>query len=70
MLALGLLLLGAGLLSLLSRGHPAWPLWVATGGFGAYGLVQAIVYRRNWRAWSALIVYNVPLIALAALERR
>ncbi|HEX3019305.1 MAG TPA: hypothetical protein VHP36_03340 [Chitinispirillaceae bacterium] len=30
--------------------------------FGLYGIFQAIFYRKSIKAWSAMIVYNIPLI--------
>jgi hypothetical protein len=30
--------------------------------FALYSFIQAILYKHYWRVWSALVVYNVPLI--------
>ncbi|MBP8084470.1 MAG: hypothetical protein KAZ87_14820 [Spirochaetes bacterium] len=38
------------------------PLFVSTMILGFYGVLQAVLYRKNIKAWSAMIVYNIPLI--------
>ncbi len=40
--------------------------WVSMS-FGLYGILQAVFYRNNIKAWSAMIVYNIPLIAYCCL---
>jgi hypothetical protein len=34
---------------------------------GAYGLIQAVIYRKFLNVWPAAVVYNIPLIAFLLL---
>jgi hypothetical protein len=36
--------------------------------FSLYSLIQAFIYRKCWRVWSAMIVYNLPLIIFLFLR--
>ncbi len=36
--------------------------------FALYSLIQAVIYRKYWKVWSALLVYNLPLIIFLILH--
>ena len=38
--------------------------WITVVCFGLYGFIQALLYRSEWKVWTAMLVYNVPLILL------
>lgn len=59
MLIFGILFFTASLFELL---HTSNLLFWILSAFGLYSAIQAFVYRKNIKAWSAMIVYNIPLI--------
>lgn len=62
MLVFGIAFLVAGFLFVLNRDAGAWAGLVIYALFGAYGIAQAVVYRRSARVWPAALVHSVPTV--------
>jgi hypothetical protein len=63
MLGFGVLFLLSGILFALNLDQGARFGRICFALFGAYGLIQAIAYRRTARVWPAALVYSVPMVA-------
>ena len=64
MLVFGFIFTAAGTLSVLHASISPPVLRAATIGFGLYGLIQAVLYRKEVKVWPAAVVYNIPLLML------
>lgn len=62
MLLFGIAFLGIGISILLTGRFQYWPAVLVMTGFSLYSFVQALLYRRFWRVWMAILVYSLPLI--------
>lgn len=65
MLAFGVAFLGVAASILLTGEFQPLPAVLVMAALSLYGLVQAVVYRRPWRVWTAVLVYSLPLIVFA-----
>lgn len=61
MLLFGIAFLGIGSIMLLTGRFQLWPAVLVMAGLSLYSFVQAILYRRFWRVWTAILVYSLPL---------
>ncbi len=62
MFLFGVFFLAAGLISVSRPDHAPVVTWCATISLSLYGFVQALVYRKEIKVWSAMVVYSLPLI--------
>ena len=62
MLIFGFLFLIAGILSFIEIPISSLIVWIVVICFGAYGIVQAIIYRTEIKVWPAMVVYNIPML--------
>lgn len=62
MLAFGILFLTAGIVALFNIENGLVIITVSVISFGAYGVLQALFYRKPVNVWLSAIVYNLPLI--------
>jgi len=69
MLIFGILFLASSIVSLIDFNFGLYFLWIVVIGFGGYGILQAVIYRREFKVWPAMLVYNLPLLALLFLTR-
>ena len=61
MLVFGILFFFAGGFRLFNYGAGELTCFVTTALLGIYGFLQALYYHREWRVWTAMIVYCIPL---------
>jgi hypothetical protein len=64
MFGFGLLFLLVGALFVLGKDPQRHAAVIVFGLFSAYGVLQAIVYRRTFNVWPAALVYSAPLVVL------
>ncbi len=62
MLVFGFLFLISGSLSFFNMPYSSLAARIVTVCFGLYGIIQAIIYRKEIKVWPAMVVYNIPLL--------
>lgn len=67
MLIFGLMVLITGLFFLQNTDKHFFFGIIVFALHGAYGFVQAVIYRKYFNVWPAAIVYNIPLIVFLIL---
>lgn len=62
MLFFGIAFLAVGFSILLTGRFQPGPALLTMAGLSIYSIFQAILYRRYWRVWTAILVYSLPLV--------
>lgn len=68
MLAFGAMFLLCGLILLINNNASSSLFYIPLLSFSIYSVIQAVFYRKFWRVWTALIVYNLPLVIFVLLH--
>lgn len=69
MFLFGILMLISGLLTLFHLERYVLLAGTCVCLFGIYGVIQAIIYRKEVKVWPAALVYNVPLIFMIIFKK-
>jgi sterol desaturase/sphingolipid hydroxylase (fatty acid hydroxylase superfamily) len=62
MLIFGVVFLALGVLTLLSGQFLYWPALTTMIALILYSLIQAVMYRKTWSVWTAVLAHSLPLI--------